>query len=296
MYRYIFLLLSIVLSGGLFASGKDTTGPRQISIMTYNVKLLPRGATWIHHHPVKRARLIPAKVLEDHPDVVVFEEAFDGVSVRLLKKGLQSTYPYMAGQHNRRLVTYKRAGGVLVFSRYPMQELESIKYSQCKGADCYGHKGAILVQVDHPAGRIQVLGTHLQAGGSVDLKASQYLEAAGLLDRHQQQGVPQFIAGDFNTHKDDTLLYNRLTTAMKGADGDVDDELKILTAHTLNDLRRKNNGHPKKSKSIIDYVFVKANGAHITSQHRYTREYQQPWSQTNKDLSDHFAVILNVRM
>lgn len=262
--------------------------------MTYNVKMLPRGATFLHHHPVIRARLIPAKLLAESPDVIVFEEAFDGAAIRALKKRLKATYPYMAGQHNRRVVTYKRAGGVLIFSKYPLKELESIGYSQCKGTDCLGHKGSILVEVEHPVQKFQLLGTHMQAGGNHQIKLSQYQEAAALVERNAQPGIPQFIAGDFNTHKDDTTLYTALVSALKAEDGPVDEEEKALGNHAQNDMRDKPN--PKKKKGVIDYVFVKTNGAKILSQQRYARQFQQQWSSKHKDLSDHFAVILKVKM
>jgi len=263
--------------------------------MTYNVKLLPRGATFLHHHPVIRARLIPAKIIAENPDVVVFQEAFDGAAIRALKKRLKGNYPYIAGLHNRKVVTYKRSGGVLIFSKYPLTELESIKYSRCKGIDCAGNKGAMLVEVQHPAHKFQLFGTHMQAGGNHEIKKSQYEEAAELLKRHQQQGMPQFVAGDFNTHKDDTTLYPYLVDYLKAEDGPVDDEQKVLESHDENDMREK-PGNNKKKKGLIDYVFVKPNGITILSQHRYAREYEQRWSAKHKDISDHFAVILKVEL
>jgi endonuclease/exonuclease/phosphatase family metal-dependent hydrolase len=291
----IFLLCAIMaLTSSAAGNPNDGAGNHEITIMTYNIKMLPRGATFLHHHPVIRARLIPTKLLAESPDVIVFEEAFDGAAIRAIKKRLKATYPYMAGQHNRRVVTYKRAGGVLIFSKYPLKELESIAYSQCKGADCLGHKGSILVEVEHPVQKFQLLGTHIQAGGNRDLKTSQYQEAAALVERHTQPGIPQFIAGDFNTHKDDTTLYNILVSTLKADDGTVDNEAQALQGHAQNDMRDKPN--PKKKKGIIDYVFVKANGAHILSQQRYTRQFQQQWSAKHKDLSDHFAVILKVKI
>ena len=137
------LLLFLGLQAGAFPGGelnKDSTA-RQISIMSYNIKMLPRGAVFLHHHPVARAKLIPEKLLAEGTDLIVFEESFDTKAVRILKKGLAAMYPYSMGFQNRRLMTYKRAGGVLIFSKYPMHEIESTAYSECKGADCMGHKG-----------------------------------------------------------------------------------------------------------------------------------------------------------
>ena len=220
MIKYFTLIFLCVLTSLCKAANpSDSTGSREITILTYNVKMLPRGAVFLHHHPVIRARLIPAKLIAENPDVIVFEEAFDGAAIRAMRKRLKAVYPYIAGSDNRKVVSYKRAGGVLIFSKYPLKELESIKYTECSGADCLGNKGAILVEVEHPVQKFQLLGTHMQAGHKVEIKQSQYAEAAALIERHTQPGVPQFIAGDFNTHKDDTALYDALVTAIKADNG-----------------------------------------------------------------------------
>ena len=295
MVRYFSLFILLIITTACYAG--DSTGTGEITIMTYNVKLLPRGAIFLHHHPVIRARLIPAKVIGENPDVVVFEEAFDGAAIRALRRRLKGTYPFMAGADNRKVVTYKRAGGVLIFSKYPMKEIESIRYVLCKGIDCAGNKGAILVEVEHPVRKFQLLGTHMQAGGHKDLKQSQYEQAGDLLKRHQQQGTPQFVAGDFNTHKGDSVLYPCLVNCLKADDGPVDNEEKVLENHDGNDMRgKKAGGGNKKKKGVIDYVFVKANDAKIISEQRYAREFEQRWSPIHKDISDHFAVILKVRL
>jgi len=247
MIKYLSFFILLVTAITSMAAG--STGNGEITIMTYNVKMLPRGATFLHHHPVIRARLIPAKLLAENPDVIVFEEAFDGAAIRALKKGLKQVYPYIAGQHNRRVVTYKRAGGVLMFSKYPLKEIESIRYTQSKGADKLGNKGAMLVEVEHPVQKFQLLGTHMQAGKDQQIKFSQYNEAAALLERHTQAEMPQFIAGDFNTHKDDNILYPQLVATLKAEDGKVDDEENVLAHHAQNDMREKAN--PKKRKALL---------------------------------------------
>jgi endonuclease/exonuclease/phosphatase family metal-dependent hydrolase len=260
--------------------------------MTYNIKMLPRGATYIHHHPVKRARIIPDKVIEENADVVVFQEAFDGKAVRILQRKLKGTYPYEAGQQNRKVISYKRAGGVLMFSKYPVKVLESIRYTECKGIDCMGNKGAMLIEVQHPAIKFQLLGTHIQAGGSRELKTSQYTEASALLKQHAVPGVPQFAAGDFNTHKSDTVLYPRLCEILRAEDGDISSDLKYTTDHLLNDMGKPN---PKK-RSVIDYVFYIPNGVKFKSAERCVREFEQRWSTQHKDLSDHNALVLTVKI
>lgn len=271
----------------------DSIPEKAISIMTWNVKLLPRGAVFLHHHPVVRAKLIPAKLMEENPDVIIFQEAYDGLSIRIIRRRIKAVYPFCMGTKNRKAISYKRAGGIIMFSKYPMKELESIKYSQCKGyIDCSASKGAMIVEVNHPAGKIQVLGTHIQAGGTKEIKESQYNEAGFLLKKYEQQGIPQFAGGDFNTRRIDSLLYPKLINALQCEDGEICTELKYTSDHLLNDMDYYN---PEK-RHLIDYVFVKPNGVKPISTLRSVKQIQQQWDKKHKDLSDHFPVILRMTL
>ncbi len=285
------VLLSAAVYGGVPATD-TTSSAHRITIMTYNIKMLPRLAFTIHHHPVKRAKLIPAKLIEENPDVIVFQEGFDELATRILKRRLKAVYPYNAGYNNRIGLIYRKAGGVLMFSKYPLKQLESIKYKQCKGIDCAGHKGCLLVEVEHPAMKFQLLGTHMQAGGGESLKLSQYSEAGDLLKRHEKPGEPQFAAGDFNTSKVNKVLYPALVKALNAEDGDITGDLLFTSDHMLNDME---NYRPDK-RNLIDYVFYKGNGVKPISAQRYIRQFRQQWDTKHKDLSDHFAMILRMQM
>lgn len=267
----------------------DTTGG--VSILTWNIKMLPRGATFLHHHPVLRARIIPDILIKDSPDVIVFQESYDGLAMRLIRKKLKAVYPYNQGYQNRKLITYKRAGGVIMFSKYPLSEIESIKYSLLHGINKAAAKGALLVEVKHPVKTFQLLGTHMEAGGSKELKISQYREAGELLRKHEKAGVPQFACGDFNCKKNDTILYPRLINALQMEDGDITSDLKYTTDHLLNDME---NYQPTK-RNVIDYVFYRANGINARQMTRSVMRFQHPWHKKHSDLSDHFAVLLETK-
>ena len=264
----------------------------QISILTWNIKMLPRGAIFLHHHPVKRARLIPDELMKISPDVIVFQESYDGRAIHILRKKLRPMYPYSEGFQNRKVITYKRAGGVLMFSKYPMKEIESIKYSMLAGIDKPAAKGAMLVEVEHPAKKFQLMGTHMQAGHGPKIKLSEYKDAADLLKRHQTEGVPQFACGDFNTSKSDTFLYPKLIAALKMEDGNISSDLKFTGDHLLNDMHDYN---PQK-RNLIDYVFFKPNGISPTSITRSVLRFTHQWNKKHKDLSDHFAVEMIMKL
>jgi endonuclease/exonuclease/phosphatase family metal-dependent hydrolase len=290
------LILSVVLfsyRAWAVAPHQDSTAAKAISIMTWNVKLLPRGAVFLHHHPVVRAKLIPAKLMEENADVIIFQEAYDGLSIRIIKRKIKATYPFCMGTKNRKAISYKRAGGIIMFSKYPMKELESIKYSQCKGyIDCSASKGAMIVEVDHPAGKIQVLGTHIQAGGTKEIKESQFNESGFLLKKYEKEGVPQFACGDFNTKRIDTILYPKLINALRCEDGEICTPLKYTSDHKLNDM----DYYDPEKRHLIDYVFVRRNGVKPISTLRSVKQIQQQWDKKHKDLSDHFPVILKMTL
>lgn len=288
----LFFLPAILFSGNVLrAAETDTVPPAQITIMSWNMKMLPRGGNvFLHHRPVKRAKLIPKKLMEEGADVIVCQEMFDGLAVRILRKKLKAMYPYCLGTKNRKVISYKRAGGVIMFSKYPMKEIKSIKYSRCKGIDCIGNKGSMLAEVEHPLKKFQVLGTHMQAGGGREIKLSQYKEAGELLKRFEQPGVPQFAAGDFNTRNTDTVMYPQLLAALQAENGEFCTELKCTSDHLLSDMY---DYHPDR-RNTVDYVFYKSNGVKPAVTTRSVMQYEQQWHKKHKDLSDHFAVVLKM--
>jgi len=75
-----------------------STTSKGLRILSYNIKMLPRVLKRPHHYPIKRAPLIPKYIIEENPDIVVFQEAFDGKADRILKRKLKANYPYMLGR------------------------------------------------------------------------------------------------------------------------------------------------------------------------------------------------------
>lgn len=264
---------------------------QEVRIMTYNLKFLPRFAFTLGHHPVKRAKLIPQHLINDSVDVVVFEEMFDPLAIRILSEKLQPAYPYIIGPGKFRPKGFKRGSGVMIASKFPITALEKIRYSQCKGYDCYAHKGAILVEVNAPQQRFQLFGTHMQSGGSNALKLQEQLEAAALLQRHRQPGVPQLIAGDFNIRQNDTLLYNAMIRNLECTNDSVCGTQKWTSDHFLNDM------YPfsETKRRQLDYILYIPNGVKPSFMERTVKMYRQRWSARHQDLSDHFALMMRLK-
>ena len=294
MPKSIFVLLLFIATAISVQATPLSTDTSTISFMTWNVEMLPRVFFFIHHKPVIRARIIPAHLLLDAPDVIVLQEAFDSKAVRILKRKLRATYPYMCGPANRKAISFKINSGVMIFSKWPLREIETIRFEQCAGDDCYARKGALLTELDIKGKKVQLLGTHVQAGGTAEIKTSQYKQIADLLNRHIVTGVPQMICGDFNTFQSDTLLYPIMIKTLQAENGPFSGELKYTSDHFVNDLC-EDFARPGCERDVIDYILYRSNGQPFSSVSRTIIEYLQPWHKKHKYLSDHNAVLMKLK-
>ena len=163
--KTIFLICTLFCIAALSARAGD----KDLRILTYNIKMLPREILSQHHHPIIRARIIPDFIIQENADIVVFEEAFDTKADRILRKHLKAQYPYILGPLNKK-PGFKINGGVMMFSKYPLKKLNTIQYSQCSDEDCWARKGVMLVEVNDGQHVFQLAGTHLNGGGTLELK------------------------------------------------------------------------------------------------------------------------------
>ena len=256
--------------------------------------MLPRLLFRLSRGPMRRSRLIPQYLIDDQIDIIVFQEAFDPRARRLLKRRLKDTYPYMVGPANHAKFRFKTNSGVWMASKIPLKHLGEIRFSECEGSDCLAKKGALLVETEWQGVKIQVLGTHLESGGTYEMKRGQYSEIRRLTEKHREEGVPLFLSGDFNTSKTNTELYLSMLDSLDAEDGDIYSELQYTADELQNDM---NYCPPKREphRKVIDFVLYQSNGLQPNWMERHVRQYQQRWCNKYQDLSDHNAVLMRVK-
>jgi len=264
-----------------------------LRIISWNVKFLPRQyRIAIKHHPVKRAKLIPEVLKMDSVDIICFQEAFDRKANQRLIAGLKEKFPYIVGPANEpKRKLFKLNSGVMFMSKYPLKNLGSVQFSDCQNEDCVAQKGGLLVEADVNGSPVQILGTHMDAGDDDEIRVKQVVQLQGLLERFKQRNVPQVICGDFNVDRNNRPVFERIKEIFnlhKDQDGEVDGELKYTYDPKRNDM------NPDKSKSkLIDFMFYKGNGLEA-KQNREIVQFKKRWKKKCEDLSDHFAVKLEL--
>jgi len=291
MVRYVFFVLfSLLLNFPL--RSQDT-----LRALSWNIQMLPFPAS--PHGKAKRARAVADLLKERNYDVVVFQEAFKRRSRRILRRELKQPYPYQTRVLNQKTISIKTNGGVMIFSRHPIDSVHEIRFHRRTGFDKYARKGAMMAEINMDGKRIQVLGTHLQAFGTDDVLASQFSQIyRELLQPKSRTGVPQFLMGDFNTRKmapipptlsaDASNLQTRYGTMLQtldAADGDLSSEQQYTMDRPYNDLCVKR----KEARLLLDYVLVRPNGVNLNVS-REIKILRQQWDTDHRDLSDHFAL------
>ncbi len=259
-----------------------------LRLLSYNIKMLPRFIKREHHFPIRRAHLIPAYLLEDNADILVLQEAFDKKANRIFRNLLKARYPYIIGPVNQ-IPGFKINGGVMICSKYPMKQIGAIQYSVCEDFDCWARKGVLLVEINDGRHTFQVAGTHLNGGGSLAFKTTEFHEMGQLMKQNARQGVPQFCAGDYNISNFDTAYYRSMIKELEAQDGPVSGPIFFTNDHLNNDMERFSS-----ERNLIDYILYRPNGVQPAATNRLIHSYCCQWSKDHDDLSDHYALLLDL--
>jgi phospholipase C len=284
--KYLIFALFFLFSATINA--KET----KLRVLSWNIKMLPRQYNIaIKHHPLKRIKLISEQILSDSIDIVCFQELFDTKANKRMKAELSKQFPYVVGPANEARSIFRLSSGVIFFSRYPIRKLETVEFSDCQEEDCVAKKGALLVEADVDGKKIQLLGTHMNAAGGEGVKIKQLIQIKDLIEKHSKSGIPQLICGDFNIQKTNRKLYQMMLDFFKANDGAISGEMQNTFDPKNNDMCSKEKGEA----CLIDFIFFRANeNKESRESRREIKRYRKAWGKKNKDLSDHFALWMEV--
>jgi len=291
------VLFSACIHSPQLSNGPSTFDPdkKELKILSWNIQMLPPLIGF--NFKKRRAKAISETLIPEGYDIIIFQEAFHKKARKILWKQLKETYPFQLGPANMKALSIKGNSGVWILSKMPLKQLGTIKYSCCKKIDCFGRKGALLAQGEWQGQAFQVLGTHLQADYeklyAPEVRGCQMIEIKMLIDSFKTKGVPQILAGDFNTDRATTGDYQRMLQLLDAEDGILLDE-EITLDGVMDDFNNK--GAASTSFPIIDYILYRANGHEPEFVERRAREFtNENWHDEYKGLSDHNAVEIRIR-
>lgn len=178
--------------------------PNVLNVMTYNVQMLPFAVSGLPDAEL-RADEIPSHI-SPYQDVVIVEEAFDETSreEHLVPAMAAVGFTYNSGILNDTSSLIPNNGGVIIFSRWPIDTIAEIKYSACgpNSSDCLSQKGMKYAAITKLGNKYHVFGTHMDAGSDSADVAAKNIQMGEIRQFIESRNIPEYEAvvwgGDFN--------------------------------------------------------------------------------------------------
>jgi endonuclease/exonuclease/phosphatase family metal-dependent hydrolase len=263
----------------------DLVNPYAINVLSYNIYMLTPPISFT-------AQDTRAEYIHEHVsgyDVLIINEAFHNSARNTLTGYLNMEYPYYTDVVDESGST--EDGGVIIYSRWPIEYSEDIVYSNCDAEDCFAAKGAMYVRIDKLGNKYHVFGTHTQAWADADNVATRQAQMTQLKNFVDAKNIPTteavILGGDFNVEKTANYLneYGQMFTILNT-------EEPIYQGHPFTYDYLASEYADSPFQEYLDYVM-------------YEKSHSVPDIQTNKviilrsiandmwdlfDLSDHLAV------
>jgi sphingomyelin phosphodiesterase len=260
----------------------------ELKIMSWNIYMLPHY--WIHTGQLKRAKEIVEVLKKEDVDVIVFEEAFDRQSRKIIREGLKDYFPYESGDPRKNRI-WKSNSGVWVLSKVPLTFIKQIFFKEAAGSDKFACKGAMLLRAVKDNVCFQIVGTHLQAElqkqNVQPIRKTQYEQIRKeLLEPFVEENVPQFVVGDFNTMRSDSSSYLQMISSLQTTQCNMVGDRSYSFDYNDNDLIIGTLEKPQ----LIDYIMYKNTPGSEINGSMWVKVFTKKWNERHKDLSDHFAV------
>ena len=176
-----------------------------IKMVSYNVKMLPKICNALSEKnqisQQNRLNYLIEFLKKESFDVVNLQEVFDPKAVELLKEALAKQYPYCI-KPSKKGIGF--SNGLMVLSKFPMDNIKTIYFQKLKFFDFFVSKGAISYHILIQNQNLGIINTHLQSDYN-PLTASNtrinQLKDIHLLMSSNKSTSSFILAGDFNFQK-----------------------------------------------------------------------------------------------
>lgn len=189
MTRILFILLIF-----FFVQNESfAQNTHQLNILSWNVFLRP---AFLQDDQMERVDSIANYLLNSQADVLVLQEVFHKKAKRKLIKQLKSQYHFAS-------VTGKKSfwgvpSGVLILSKHQIITEKHVNFKAATGSDKMACKGGISTIIDFFGYKIQIIGTHLQAGKGDKRNRIRRKQLRTLKTIEDSTTTASIYVGDFN--------------------------------------------------------------------------------------------------
>lgn len=227
--RWILACAMLLATPLAFAGDCGLDATSKITVLSNNVGIFPEFLMALYPEHIKtkkkavlqdeaaRAQAFVKAVLasKDNPDVLLLQEIWSIPARDALMAGLKEKYPHCEHQPASGIPPLLvQPSGLMIFSKYPLADVQFHRFTQGFGMDKAGQKGIMGVRLAKDGKTAAIFTTHLQAGGKRDpsVRPTQLAECNDFIKAftagHADTAV--FLAGDFNIGSTSTDEYNQI--------------------------------------------------------------------------------------
>lgn len=175
--------------------------PSSLELLSYNVFLRPESISTRDHTRCRGNRIGEVLAVMD-ADIVALQESWQREAVTSLVDRSGEALPYRVLSKPRAAFFKNVSGGLSILSRWPIEDVRTLRFDTCHGEDCLATKGAIhaVIRVTGTS-RINVVNTHLDAGdanGDRRARARQIEQLRDFVADIDRNTGPVVLLGDFN--------------------------------------------------------------------------------------------------
>lgn len=283
-----------------------------LAVLTYNVKLLPRGITsngpgfmgftdWKY----ERFMCILENILDNKYDIVALQEVFHpemrGLASNVLSENGYYVYGDQLGGVLEKLIG--NGNGLFIASRYPpvehSQQTFNFSDSSPLSSDYFVNKGALRVEVALPNGKfINVITSHLQSSNgdtSMVVRGENLAELSRFVSNvTETSGSPAIVLGDFNINGTDPVKRRFIKDQFSSA---VDED-KWEIEYNMPEQGKEKASFPDDN-SLLDYIFLvkpHSNSSRYSSTQTSIQNGGRinPYGDLFVDLSDHLPATSRI--
>ncbi|OHT09748.1 Endonuclease/Exonuclease/phosphatase family protein [Tritrichomonas foetus] len=320
----IFCLLFCILKLIQFLSFKPLTKSYEIQtelpdekktlkMLQYNVFWRP----WLLHlgtieHVRERARLLVERLVDY--DFVCLNESFhfgSDVANEFMETMKTKGFKYIVTSRRVPILSkFVIDSGVMILSKYPIVDTDSVTYSDGCNYDGFAAKGCVYAKIQiSKKQHINVFATHLQASYTVvtekdyNVRANQIKDIHSLMSwRTTGDNSPTFLLGDMNIDFDRKREYSNMMESLDIPNFKVVDTLRTeegtrpITIAVNSDEASLTLKYDKNQPKSIDYIFVFEHDQSLIKSYTAKVEPMPVQGKPYDQLSDHCAVSCNVEL
>ena len=220
-----------------------------LEVVSWNVFLRPG---FLRDNQMGRVDSIANYLNSTGADVLVLQEVFHNRARKCLINHLAENYPH----HTKVGITsfFGVSSGVIIFSKTEILREKHIYFKRAIKADKLAKKGGVLAIISVNGKSVEIIGTHLQAGGGkkgAEIRKEQITQLNTLPTTIYR---PTIFAGDFNIHRH-SKAYKDLEDLLDCMNHTPSGSLQS-TANFCDHELTKASGNP----SWIDFILIRKAG------------------------------------